>query len=144
MGRFATRGSLIVAAAVVFATLGHAQGGMGAGKVTTVSGRLVDTKCYSMMSVNVGMDHQTPHGEMKGCGALCARLGIPVGVLTAKKEVWLLVTPATDLADFVGKEARITGTAVYGGKSIRPDKIEVKGDDGSWTAVNITMPMPKM
>lgn len=63
-------------------------------------------------------------------------------MLTASDEVWILVTPTQDLADHVGQTARVTGAAVYGGHSVRPDKIEVKGADGKWAAVAITMPMP--
>jgi len=142
MRRLVVVSSLVIAVAVAMSAIGYSQGMMAKQKSTTIAGSLVDTKCFSMNPANKGMDHMTPMGEMKGCGALCARLGIPVGVLTAKKEVIVLVTPSTDLADFVGKEARVTGVAVHNGHSLRPDKIEVKGDDGRWTAVNITMPMP--
>ena len=142
MRRLVVVSLFVIAVAVVVSAIGYTQGMMAKQKSTTVSGSLIDTKCYSMNARNKGMDHVTPMGEMKGCGAICARLGIPVAVLTAKNEVWVLVTPSTDLADFVGKEARVTGAAVYGGHSLRPDKIEVKGDNGQWTAVNITMPMP--
>ncbi len=142
MRRLVVVSSLVVAVVVAMSAIGYSQGMMAKQKSTTIAGSLVDTKCFSMNTANKGMDHATPMGEMKGCGALCARLGIPVGILTAKKEVWVLVTPSIDLADFVGKEARVTGVAVYSGHSLRPDKIEVKGDDGRWTAVNITQPMP--
>ena len=131
----ATLGLTVVAAA-------YAQGGMAKGKTITVTGTLIDTKCYSMDARNKGTDHQTPHGEMKGCAALCANLGIPVAVLTSKGEVWTLVTPAKDLAGHMAANARITGVAVYGGHQLRPDKIEVQDASGQWTAVNITMPMP--
>lgn len=134
--------SLVIASVVAVSAVGYSQGMKSKQKSTTIVGSLIDTKCYSMDARNKGMDHITPMGEMKGCGAICARLGIPVAVLTAKKEVWVLVTPSTDLADFVGQEARVTGVAVYAGHQLRPDKIEVKGADGNWKAISITMPMP--
>ena len=135
--------SLVAIGAVVgVSAIGFAQGMMPKQKSITVTGTLIDTKCYSMNSRNTGNDHITPMGEMKGCGTLCANLGIPVGVLTAKSVVWVLVTPSKDLADHIGKPGRVTGAEVYGGHSLRPDKIEVQGPSGAWTAINITMPMP--
>ncbi len=140
-----TAALLVVIAAGVVA-IAHSQQKMSMGgapgKSITVSGTLIDTKCYSMNAKNKGNDHITPMGDMKGCGTLCANLGIPVAVLTAKNAVWILVTPSKDLADHIGAAARVTGAPVYGGRSIRPDKIEVKDASGQWTAINITMPMP--
>ena len=112
------------------------------GKAINVTGTLIDTKCYSMDARNKGKDHQTPHGEMKGCAALCANLGIPVAVLTSKGEVWTLVTPSKDLAGHMGEACRVTGVGVYSGHQLRPDKIEVQDASGKWSEVKITMPMP--
>jgi len=141
MRRLLSVSLVLIAAAGALPAVGHSKDSMSKTKSITVSGSLIDTKCYSMDSRNMGNDHITPRGEMKGCGTLCAKLGIPVGVLTGKNEVWVLVTPSQDLADHIGEEARITGTPVYRGHSIRPDKIEVKGASGEWTAINISMPM---
>ncbi len=135
----------IVAAAVAISSISSAQEKMSMASSkgrTTVSGTLIDTKCYSMNRKNKGNDHITEMGEMKGCGTLCANLGIPVGVLTASNTVWVLVTPSKDLATSIGSMARVAGTPVYGGHSIRPDKIEVKDASGQWTAIKISMPMP--
>src|SRR2546425_5701144 len=98
--------SFVFAAGLVMAAIGHTQGHTPAGKSLTVSGTLIDTKCFSMDTRNRGDDHFTEMGEMKGCGTLCARLGIPVGVLAGKDEVWILVTPSQDLADHIGQTAR--------------------------------------
>lgn len=133
---------LLITAFAAVAAVGYSNAAMPNGKGLTLSGRLIDTKCYSMDARNKGNDHITPMGEMKGCGTLCAKLGIPVGLLTGKNVVWVLVTPAQDLADHIGEEARVTGAPVYGGHSIRPDKIEVKGASGQWSAITISMPMP--
>src|SRR5262249_19690606 len=129
------------------AVLGHAQGmkegsmTMSHGKPLVVTGTLIDTKCYSMDHRNKGVDHITPHGEMKGCATLCCNLGIPVAVLTSKGEVWTLITPTKDLADHMGQAARVTGARVNG-HELRPDKIEVKDASGKWSEVKISMPMP--
>jgi hypothetical protein len=133
---------VLIAAAAMLSTAGYSKESMSKTKPITISGSLIDTKCYSMDSRNKSNDHITPMGEMKSCGTLCARLGIPVGIMTGKNDVWVLVTPSQDLADHIGQEARITGTPVYGGHSIRPEKIEVKGASGEWNAINISMPMP--
>ena len=78
MRRFVVVSSLVIAVAVTVSAIAYSQGMMTKQKSTTVTGSLIDTKCYSMDARNKGMDHITPMGEMKGCGALCARLGIPV------------------------------------------------------------------
>ncbi len=142
MRRLVVVSAVLIGAAIALSAIGYAQGKMPKQKSITVTGTLIDTKCYSMDSRNKGNDHVTEMGEMKGCGTLCANLGIPVGVLTDKNMVWVLVTPSKDLADHVGKQGRVTGVAVYGEHSLRPDKIEVKDASGGWTAINITMPMP--
>ncbi len=142
MRRFTVMILLTLALGAVLTAVAFSQGGMTKGKPITVTGTLIDTKCYSMDARNKGKDHQTPHGGMKGCAALCANLGIPVAVLTSKGEVWTLVAPSKDLADHMAETARVTGVAVYGGHQLRPDKIEVQDAAGHWSEVKITMPMP--
>ena len=142
MRRLLTITLLTLALGAALTAVAYSQGGMAKGKSITVTGTLIDTKCYSMDTRNKGKDHQTPHGEMKGCAALCANLGIPVAVLTSKREVWSLVTPSKDLADHMAETCRVTGVAVYGGHQLRPDKIEVQDASGRWSEVKITMPMP--
>jgi len=102
----------------------------------TVTGKLIDTKCYGMNHSNVNNDHMVPgkNGEMMtvpNCATACAALGIPVGLLEGGKangKVYVLVTPAGSLAKHQAQEARVTGTTVYAG-SILPTKIEVKEGD---------------
>ena len=127
---------------VTLTAVAYSQGSMPKGKSITVTGTLIDTKCFSMDARNKGKDHQTPHGEMQGCAALCANLGIPVAVLASKGEVWTLVTPSKDLAGHMAETCRVTGVAVYGGHQLRPDRIEVQDPSGHWSEVKITMPMP--
>jgi hypothetical protein len=132
---------LLSAAALTASSVSAAQGKMSSpAKPVTVTGTLIDTKCYSMDHRNKTVDHVTPHGQMKDCAKLCARLGIPVAVLTSQGQVWTLVTPAQDLVDHMGQTARVTGAKVYGDQ-IRPDKIEIEDAAGHWTEVKIRMPM---
>ncbi len=142
MRRFTVVILLMVALGAVLTAVAFSKGGMSKSKPVTVTGTLIDTKCYSMNGMNKGKDHMTMHGEMKGCATLCANLGIPVAVLTSKGEVWTLVTPSKDLANHMAETARVTGAEVYGGHQLRPDKIEVQDASGRWSEVNITMPMP--
>ena len=141
MRRFTLAVLLAASLGIAVAAVALSQSG-GKGKPITVTGTLIDTKCYSMDARNKLKDHQTPKGEMKGCAALCANLGIPVAVLTGRGVVWTLVTPSKDLADHMGATCRVTGVAVYGGRQLRPDRIEVQDASGNWSEVKITMPMP--
>ncbi|HLE57972.1 MAG TPA: hypothetical protein VJB15_12870 [Rhodothermia bacterium] len=107
----------------------------------TVTGKLIDTKCYGMNHVNVDNDHMAPGKDGKmttlpKCATACAAMGIPVGILEGGKadgKVYVLVTPAGALANHQAKEARVTGTTVFAG-SIIPTKVEVK-DGGKWVDV---------
>ena len=107
----------------------------------TVSGKLIDTKCYGMNHANHENDHMVPgkDGEMMtmpNCATACASMGIPVGLLEGGEKdgkVLVLITPAGALANHQSKEARVTGMEIYGG-GILPSKVEVK-EDGKWVDV---------
>ncbi len=99
----------------------------GGKKAKTYSGILVDTKCYGMNNDNVTNDH----GDMKGCAVMCAKMGIPVGLLIDGKKggkVYVLAIPAPSLADHMGKWARVTGVEKFK-RGLIPEKIEVKKGD---------------
>lgn len=110
----------------------------------TVTGTLVDTKCYGMNKDNVMNTHAAEMeggemGEVPNCATACATMGIPVGVLEGGAEegqVYVLIAPATAFAEYMAKEARITGEMAYEG-GIIPEKVEVKNEDGTWEAVSI-------
>jgi hypothetical protein len=110
-------------------------------KPTTVSGTLIDTKCYGMMPSNIANDHMTPKGKMPKCATACASMGIPVGVLTDDGDVIVLVAPAASFADHMAHTIKVTGMKVFDGSSIIVDKAEVKGKDGKWTEVKIATMM---
>lgn len=107
-------------------------------------GTLVDTKCYSMMPMkNAGQDHVTMgmDGKMmdvKGCATACANMGIPVGLLDKKGKLHTLAAPATQLAPYMSKDAKIVGKEMNG--VILIDKIEVK-EGSSWKEVNLVYMM---
>jgi hypothetical protein len=100
----------------------------------TIEGTLVDTKCYTMNPKNVGNDHMSPNGVLPNCASACAKMGIPVAILTADGKVFTLAVPAAQLADYMAKEARVTG--VVKGGVVVAEKIEVK-EGGTWKPVNI-------
>ncbi len=110
------------------------------GKGLTITGVLIDTKCYSMSPANAGQDHDTPKGKMPNCAAACAKMGLPVAVLTPKGEVYVLVAPSLNFSDHMAREVRATGTIVYG-HSLRPEKVEVRGKDGKWTEISLATMM---
>ena len=137
-----TRALLLTLALSVAAVAAYAGAKPGpAAKATVLTGTIVDTKCHSMNPVNKSPDHQTPTGEVKACAKACASMEIPVGLLTADGKVYVLVAPSRAFADHMGETARITGARVYGGASLRPDKVEVRGADGKWVALDLASMM---
>jgi len=101
---------------------------------TTVTGILIDTHCYSLDRAYAADDHKTPNGTIEGCAEACAKLGIPVGVLTASGDVVVLLAPSPDLADHMGREARAVGRRTFV-NSLRPDSVFVRDDKGAWAPV---------
>ena len=83
-------------------------------KSTTLTGILVDTKCY-MEDGEKGNDH----GTMKACGTSCLKDGSPAGLLVGKK-LYILIFPAPTFADYVGKMVEVTGELRQG--NLIPEK----------------------
>ncbi len=112
-------------------------------KEVTVTGTLIDTKCYGMNHDNIENAHYVKKdGEkmkMPNCATACANMGIPAGLLK-DGEVFVLITPSNAVADHMAKEARVTGELAYAG-GIIPSKIEVKNDDGKWEKVKVATMM---
>ena len=138
------RSTGILALAVTFLAAGvgartMAEAGAGGAKkpaVVTITGTLVDTRCYSMSAENMGNDH----GDMPGCGAACAASGIPVGIVKDGKKgdpAIILLAPAKSFAAEVGKTVRASGTYVWHNAALRPDKVEVQDGKGNWTEIVI-------
>ncbi|MBN4056338.1 hypothetical protein JYT20_01320 [Rhodothermus sp. AH-315-K08] len=119
----------------------------------TVTGRLVDTKCYGMMpEANFGNDHMLPkmkdgmpimHDGMPEmmtvpmCGTACSSMGIPTGIVEGGAvggRTYVIIASTTALSSYIAQEARVTGTLAFDG-GIIASKIEVKGDDGRWEDV---------
>jgi hypothetical protein len=75
---------------------------------------------------------------MTGCGTACAKMGIPVSVLTAEGKVLTLAIPAAQVADYVGKTARVSGKVKHG--AIVAETIEVK-EGSSWKKVDLATMM---
>jgi hypothetical protein len=126
--------TILVLAIVLLAVVGAAL----AGEHKTVEGTLVDTKCYLSNEKNTSNDHITPKGTMPNCGTACAKMGIPVALLTADGKVITLAVPAGQVADHVGKTARATG--LVKGSAIVAEKLEVK-EGSAWKEVNLATMM---
>lgn len=61
-------------------------------------------------------DHKVPKGELENCASICAKMGIPVGLLVDGKidgKVYFLAVPAPALANYMGKSVRVIGTKSY-------------------------------
>ena len=106
-------------------------------KPSVVEGILIDTKCYSVDRRNAGDDHGAGDDKIEACATACAKMGIPVAVLTGKGEVYILLAPTPAFEERMGKPVRVTGAKVFGGSAIRPEKVETHAEDGSWTALDI-------
>ena len=83
------------------------------GKPETISGEVVDVSCYMQLG-KTGEKHID-------CGSKCVRAGQPIGVLTAQKELYLVMPeehhPRRDgqislkdaFAEQMGKQVKVTG-----------------------------------
>jgi hypothetical protein len=60
----------------------------------TISGQLIDETCYKQNKANTGVDHKMPE-PTPGCAASCAKMGLPLALLTADGKVY---TVTGDLA----------------------------------------------
>lgn len=103
------------------------------GDTTTISGTLIDTHCYADDPDNVGRHHDRQRGHVRDCAALCARQGLPAGVLADDGTVWVLVTAPAVLADYMAGTVRIRGEVRSDGVLI-PHRVEVRRGN-EWTFV---------
>jgi hypothetical protein len=113
--------------------------------ITSFTGTLIDTKCYSMMpKANAGNTHKVKDMksgkmmDMPNCATACASMGIPVALLTKSGTVHILAAPASQLSKHMAKEARIEGKEMNGVLIV--DKLEVK-DGNKWSEVEIAYMM---
>ncbi|HET9870672.1 MAG TPA: hypothetical protein VFR02_09285 [bacterium] len=110
------------ALAAVFVVLAGKVWAEGASKTVTLKGTLVDMACY-FDDGDTGDDHM----GMKGCGKACLKLGSPAGLLV-DGQVYTLLFPSANFADYVGKTLEITGD-LYGTDALIPAKAAwVDGD----------------
>ena len=99
-------------------------------KTVTVRGILVDVACY-LDDGDSGNDHM----GMKACGTACLNQGSPAGLLVGSR-LYILVFPAANFANYVGKTVEVKGD-LYGDTNLIPAKAFVVEADGkkqiSWT-----------
>jgi len=74
-------GLVIVLAVMALSTGGFAKKEAHAGKTVTITGEVVDLWCY--------LDHKARGQSHKACATACAKAGNPIGIVTAKGEVYL-------------------------------------------------------
>jgi hypothetical protein len=102
-----------------------------------VSGVLVDTRCYGFDNSNVGNTHKMGGATVPGCATACAKMGIPVAILDGGQsggQLYALAAPAPAFAEYMGMEARMTGTEIVNGV-VLPSSLEVKTKKG-WKKVS--------
>ena len=101
VARWLALASLVGLAPVVFRAPASAQ------EPITVSGEVVDLACY-LSKGEKGRRH-------KQCAQLCAKKGLPIGVLTDSGDVYLLIEdhddpdPYATAKDLAGERAQVTG-----------------------------------
>jgi hypothetical protein len=76
-------------------------------KTVTMTGEVIDTGCY--------LGHEAKGEKHKGCAATCVAAGMPIGLLTDKSAVYLLVPPHDNkdgynkAKELIGEKAEISG-----------------------------------
>lgn len=109
------------------------------GDTITVSGTLVDTRCFAVDRINVGMDHPAPvpaNHSGEACAKYCARQGFPVGLAAGEddSDVWILLSTPPLLSDYMAQIVRIRGVVRSAG-ILTPIRVEARTSDGRWTFV---------
>ena len=90
--------SIFITAVVLVAALFVFQFAFAGEKNKMVEGELVDTKCFVGMGAK-GADHQE-------CAVKCAEMGIPLGVLTKKDKLYIVLHITPGLAQYAGQMVR--------------------------------------
>ena len=103
-------------------------------KTVTVRGILVDLACY-LDDGDSGNDHM----GMKACGTACLNQGSPAGLLVGS-QLYILIFPAANFANYVGKTVEIKGD-LYGDTNLIPGKAFVVEADGKKQIPWTTKPM---
>ena len=97
-----------------------------AAKRITVTGQLLDMKCYSAFGA-------TGRAHGKTCGKKCLESGIPAGILI-HGQAWTLATNSRPLAPYVGLTIEVMGKANAHDHVLIPSMIKVK-DHGHWKII---------
>src|SRR5438876_5416676 len=56
--------------------------------VETVKGQLVDQACFKADKTNTGEKHKMGGKDMEGCATACAKMGMPVALVTSDGKVY--------------------------------------------------------
>ncbi len=120
-------GVLVLLVATALTAYSGEKGKMGN---ATITGTLVDTQCY-IAKGSTG----NKHGDMDDCGTMCAKAGIPVGILAANNKLTFIAAPAPKFADAVGSKVKVTG--MLKGGAIVPEKFKYE-KGGKWVDIPIS------
>lgn len=100
--------------AMVSVSQAQEKGGMAMPKSETVSGVLVDTKCYGLMpKENAGNDHMVmmdgKTSKIPQCATVCANLGIPVALKLADGKTLVIAAPSNQLSKHMAEQVSLMG-----------------------------------
>ena len=97
----------------------------------TIEGELVDITCY--VKGASGSSHQA-------CAIVCAKLGKPVGIVAKDGKIYTLQLASSDVADYMAKTVKVTGTIHEASQSIQPLNLEVFNDN-KWVKIETSKSM---
>lgn len=97
----------------------------------TIEGELVDISCY--VHGAAGSKHQM-------CAINCAKLGKPVGIVAKDGKIYTLQLASSDVAEYMAKTVKVTGTIHEASQSIKPLNLEVLVDK-KWEKIEVSKSM---
>jgi|SRR5882672_2056139 len=130
LGVLSLTGALVLVG-IVAAHAAEQKKAAAAPKSVTMTGEIVDTGCY--------LGHEAKGEKHKECAATCVAAGMPIGLLTDKNALYLLIPPHENkdgynkAKEMVGDKAEISGMPLVRGglraievASAKPVAAEVK------------------
>jgi hypothetical protein len=133
-----------------------------------LTGKLVDMRCYALDLRNHDSDHlmggvsvddegklykngerlEEGKGYMKNCAQVCARKGVPVGLIPLRegenlprdahlsKDCFVLLTAAPALENYMSKQVRIVGRLMHDSNALLVERLYYEDDE-----INLMNPM---
>lgn len=119
-------------------------------EIKDLEGILIDARCYALTRDNYTNAHSFPPSKdkvAKGCATACAKSGVPVGLLIGNlppgpdSEVYILLHPSPNLAEYMEKGAKVSGWYMKDMKAIFTTCVKIRDEKGEWKDIPFTTPM---